>query len=275
EMCIRDRMNSLVMRRALEYAKCLDVPIISHAEDEHLSDSGLVNEGIVSAMLGLKGIPRASEEIMIARDIALARLTGGRLHIAHVSTKWSVELIRKAKMEGINVSAETCPHYFTLTENEALGYNTMAKVNPPLRTDEDIEAIKEGIRDGTIDVIATDHAPHHRDEKLLEFDKAPFGISGLDTALSLCLNLVRDGIIDYKGLAERLSLKPASIIKIKGGSITVGSDANLTIFDPNKKYTLTADCMYSKGKNTPIIGRELIGKVIYTIFKDRVYHESA
>lgn len=268
-------MNSLVMRRALEYSKCLNFPIISHAEDENLSDGGLINEGVVSALLGLKGAPNVAEAIIVARDIALAKITRGRLHIAHVSTKCSVELIRKAKSDGINVTAETCPHYFTLTENEAIGYNTMAKVNPPLRTQEDIDAIKEGIRDGTIDVIATDHAPHHRDEKLLEFDKAPFGISGLDTALSLSLNLVKEGIIDYIGLAERLSLRPASIIKVKGGSISIGDDANLTIINPSKKYTLTEDTMYSKGKNTPLLGKELTGKVIYTIFKDKVYYEPA
>jgi len=268
-------MNSLVMRRALEYSKYLDVPIISHAEDDNLSDGGLINEGHVSSELGIKGIPSASEEVMIARDLALARLTGGRLHIAHVSTKWSVELIRRAKVEGINVTAETCPHYFTLSEQEALGYNTLAKVNPPLRTEEDMLAIKEGLRDGTIDVIATDHAPHHKDEKLLEFDKAPFGISGFDTALSLSLNLVREGLLTYKELFKKLSSMPASIIKIKGGSINIGDEANLIIIDTEKKYILTEEVMYSKGKNTPFLNRELQGKVVYTIFKERIYHESS
>ncbi len=182
-------MNSLIMRRALEYSKAFNVPIISHCEDLTLSEDGVMNEGLMSVTLGLKGIPAEAEQIMIFRDILLAELTGGKLHIAHVSTEGSVNLIRNAKKRGVHVTAETCPHYFSLTEEAVKGYNTNAKVNPPLRTARDIEAIKEGLRDGTIDVIATDHAPHHRDEKMREFDMAPFGISGLDTALSLSLKL--------------------------------------------------------------------------------------
>ncbi len=210
-------MNSLIMRRALEYSKAFNVPIISHCEDLTLSEDGVMNEGLMSLTLGLKGIPAEAEQIMIFRDILLAELTGGKLHIAHVSTEGSVNLIRHAKERGVHVTAETCPHYFNLTEEAVKGYNTNAKVNPPLRTARDIEAIKEGLRDGTIDVIATDHAPHHRDEKRREFDMAPFGISGLDTALSLSLKLVREGILTLIQLIEKMAWNPAKILGIDRG----------------------------------------------------------
>ncbi len=272
----RPVMNSLVMRRALEYSKVLDVPIISHAEDLTLSEGGVMNEGIISSSLGLRGIPRVAEDIMVARDIALAKITGGRLHIAHVSTSGSVELIRRAKQEGVKVTAETCPHYFTLTEDAVLGYNTNAKVNPPLRTSEDILAIKEGLRDGTIDVIATDHAPHHRDEKMLDFDNAPFGISGFETALSLSLELVREDVLTLNDLVTKLSLNPSNIMRISSGTLKVDSDADITIVDPHRKYKLTEEYIYSKGKNTPLLNNELTGKILYTITKGRIYcHEPA
>ncbi|RMG05126.1 MAG: dihydroorotase, partial [Nitrospirae bacterium] len=205
-------MNSLIMRRALEYSKRFGLPIISHAEDRTLSAGGVMNEGRVSYQLGLKGIPREAEIIMIRRDIELARLTGGRLHIAHVSTAEGVEAIREAKRDGLDITAETCPHYFTLTDEAVRGYRTVAKVNPPLRTERDVEAVKEALADGTIDVIATDHAPHHRDEKLCEFDKAAFGISGLETALSLSLRFVREGLLDISGLVEKMATNPARIL---------------------------------------------------------------
>lgn len=264
-------MNSLIMRRALEYCKPFNVPIISHAEDIYLSDNGVMNEGSLSTFLGLKGIPSSAEEIMVARDILLAKLTKGKLHIAHVSTKGSVQLIRRAKEEGINLTAETCPHYFTLTEEAVTGYNTNAKVNPPLRTEEDIIAIKEAISDGTIDVIATDHAPHHRDEKLQEFDKAPFGISGLETALSLSLKLVHDGVITLYKLVEKMALLPAKILNIGKGTLKIGTDAELIILDLNKEWLVNPDKFISLGKNTPFTNMTLKGMPIITIFHDKVY----
>ena len=267
----RPVMNSLIMRRALEYSKVIDVPIISHAEDLHLSEGGVMNEGALSHALGLRGIPKAAEEVMVSRDIALARLTGGRLHIAHVSTKAAVDLIRRAKAEGIRLTAETCPHYFTLTEEAIAGYNTNAKVNPPLRTADDVAAIKEGLKDGTIDVIASDHAPHHRDEKLLDFDNAPFGISGIETVLSLSLELVTEGILTMHRLVEKLSLNPARILSLSGGTLKEGTQADLVVIDPHKPYILTEKSLSSKGKNTPLLGRELTGKAVYTVFKGKVY----
>ncbi|MFQ3573041.1 MAG: dihydroorotase [Thermodesulfovibrionales bacterium] len=271
----RPVMNSLVMRRALEYSKILNCPIISHSEDIALSANGLMNEGILSYSLGLEGIPRESEEIMVARDISLARLTKGRLHIAHVSTRQAVDIIRRAKAEGVCVTAETCPHYFTLTEDAIKDYDTNAKVNPPLRTLEDVYAIKEGLRDGTIDVIATDHAPHHKDEKLLEFDKSPFGISGLETALSLALNLVDEAVLSMSDLVLKMSKNPASILGLTGGSLKVGSDADITVIDTEKEFLVSEETIYSKGKNTPFLGQTLKGKVVFTIAKGKAYQHGS
>jgi len=264
----RPVMNSLIMRRALEYSKVFEVPIISHCEDLALSEGGVVNEGKVSTRLGLKGIPKEAEEIMIARDIMLARLTGGRLHIAHVSTKRGVELIRRAKEEGINISAETCPHYFTLTEEAVVDYNTNAKVNPPLRTEEDLEAIIEGLKDGTIDVIATDHAPHHRDEKLQEFDRAPSGISGLETALSLSLKLVHEGHLSLKDLVLKMSFNPARILGIPKGTLRQGLPADIVLVDLNREFKVNSESFVSLGKNTPFDGWTLKGMAVLTICKD-------
>jgi len=264
-------MNSLLMRRALEYSKRFGVPIISHAEDINLSAGGVMNEGMVSLSLGLRGIPAEAEVVMIKRDIELARLTGGRLHIAHVSTAEGVRAVRDAKKEGLPVTAETCPHYFTLTEDAVRGYKTKAKVNPPLRTDKDIEAIKEGLSDGTIDVIATDHAPHHRDEKICEFDRAAFGISGIETALSLGLTLVRDGVLSLPGLVEKMSLNPARILNIRKGTLKVGEDADITIIDLNKKWKVEPERFASKGKNTPFEGFILEGLPVITICKGKIY----
>jgi dihydroorotase len=264
-------MNSLIMRRALEYSKAFNVPIISHCEDPTLSEAGVMNEGLLSVMLGLRGIPAEAEQIMIFRDIVLAELTGGRLHIAHVSTEGSVNLIRSMKKRGSNVTAETCPHYFSITENAVKGYDTHAKVNPPLRTARDIEAIKEGLRDGTIDVIATDHAPHHRDEKLREFDMAPFGISGLETALSLSLKLVDEGVLTMSQLVEKMAANPARIMQIDRGTIKVNNEASLTIIDKNKKFTVEAAKFVSKGKNTPFEGWTLTGMPVLSICRGEIY----
>ncbi len=263
--------NSLIMRRALEYSKSFDVPVISHSEDLTLSEDGVMNEGVISITLGLKGIPVEAEQIMIFRDILLAELTGGRLHIAHVSTEGSVNLIRNAKNRGANVTAETCPHYFSLTEEAVQGYNTNAKVNPPLRTARDIEAIKKGLKDGTIDAIATDHAPHHRDEKMREFDTAPFGISGLETALGLSLRLVQEGVLSLRQLIEKMTLNPAKILRIKKGTLRPGMDADILVVDEKKEYIVHADQFISKGKNTPFEGWELRGSPVLTMYKGKIY----
>lgn len=266
----RPVMNSELMKKALEYSKTFNVPVISHCEDRDLSEGGVMNSGLLSITLGLRGIPPEAEEVMVARDIALAGLTRGRLHIAHVSTEGSVRLIRHAKEAGIAVTAETCPHYFSITEAAVKGYNTDAKVNPPLRTEKDIEAIKEGLKDGIIDVIATDHAPHHRDEKLREFDKAPFGISGFETALSLSLMLVHDGILSINSLAEKMALNPSRILRIDKGTLGVGADADIVIIDMKRKFRVEPDKFVSRGKNTPFGGRVLKGMPVMTICKGRV-----
>jgi dihydroorotase len=264
-------MNSLIMRRALEYSKAFNVPVISHSEDLSLSEGGVMNEGLLSVTLGLRGSPAEAEQIMIFRDIVLAELTGGKLHIAHVSTKGSVDVIRNAKKRGVHVTAETCPHYFSITEDAVKGYDTNAKVNPPLRTAQDVEAIKDGLRDGTIDVIATDHAPHHRDEKLREFDTAPSGISGLETAFSLSMRLVGSHILTFSQLIEKMALNPARILQIDKGTLGVGSDADVVIIDEKKEYTVESQKFISKGKNTPFNGWGLRGMPVITIYKGKVY----
>ena len=264
-------MNSLITRRALEYSKAFNVPVISHCEDLFLSKGGVMNEGLLSVTLGLNGSPAEAEQIMIFRDIVLAELTGGKLHVAHVSTKGSVDVIRNAKKRRVHVTAETCPHYFSITEDAVKGYDTNAKVNPPLRTEEDVEAIKEGLRDGTIDLIATDHAPHHRDEKLREFDMAPSGISGLETALGLSLRLVENRILTFSQLIEKMALNPARILQIDKGTLSVGSDADVVIIDDKKEYTVKSEQFISKGKNTPFNGWDLRGMPVITVHKGKVY----
>lgn len=264
-------MNSLIMRRALEYSKIFGVPIISHCEDLKLSEGGVMNEGFVSTILGLNGIPKAAEETMVARDLSLCELTRGRLHIAHISTEGSVKLIREAKGRGLNVTSETCPHYFCLTDESLKSYNTNLKVNPPLRTEKDINAIKQGLKDGTIDVIATDHAPHHIDDKAKEFDAAAFGISGLETAFALGLQLVKQGILDLKQLITKMSLTPSKIMGIQKGSLAIGADADITIINPEKKFVVDASVFLSKGKNTPFDGWHLEGTIEKTIFMGKVH----
>lgn len=258
-------MNSLIMRRALEYAKAFGSILISHAEDSVLAEDGVMNEGAASAYFGLRGIPAAAEEVIVARDIILAQMTGGKVHIAHVSAKGSVELIRRAKKDGVNITAETCPHYFTLTDMAVAGYNTAARVNPPLRSDEDVAAIKAGLADGTIDAIATDHAPHHRDDKLVEFDKALCGISGLETALALSLQLVRDGVLTMSQLIAAMSCTPARILGLPVGTLAAGSEADVTVFDPKPSWTVDSQQLISKGRNTPFHGMTVQGLSVMTI----------
>ncbi|MBI2487825.1 MAG: dihydroorotase [Deltaproteobacteria bacterium] len=267
-------MNSRVMRHAMEYVKAFGIPVISHAEDIDLSGHGVMNEGFTSTVLGLRGIPNASEEVMVARDITLVELTAAHLHIAHVSTAGAVRLIRDAKKRGVRVTGEATPHHFTLTDRAILNYDTNAKVNPPIRSQKDVDAIREGLKDGTIDVIATDHAPHSEDEKKVEFDLAPFGISGLETALPLSLNLVKEGILTLPELIRKLTFNPAQIVRINRGTLRVGATADVVIFNPDKSITVDRNKFRSKGKNTPFHGWQLSGCVRYTIVGGKVVFSS-
>jgi dihydroorotase len=266
----RPVMNAAVMRRAMEYSKIFDTAVISHCEDASLAAKGVMNEGFVSTELGLRGIPDAAEDVMTGRDILLAELTGARLHICHVSTAGSVRLIREAKQRGVKVTAETCPHYFTLTEDAVRGYNTMAKMNPPLRTAEDVAAIRQGLKDGTLDVIATDHAPHALDEKSGEFDAAPFGIVGLETSVGLSIKLVHEGVLTMPQLIERMSATPARIIKSGGGTLSAGAVADITIIDPNIEWTVNAGEFKSKSRNTPFDRWKLKGRAVQTIMGGKI-----
>jgi dihydroorotase len=269
-------MNAEILRRAMEYAKMFGLPVISHCEDANLSRNGVMNEGALSTRLGLKGIPRASETVMVIRDIEIAQLTGAKLHIAHVSAKESVEALRQAKKRRIKVTCETCPHYFTLTEEAVLGYNTGAKVNPPLRTKEDVEAIKKGLSDGTIDIISTDHAPHSAEEKDVEFDFASTGMIGLEFAVSLVNSeLVKGGVLGWKEVAQKMSVNPAALLGLEGkGSLSEGSDADVTVFDPGAEWTVEAGSIESKSKNTPLIGKKLSGLAVITIVGGKIRYEN-
>lgn len=256
----RPIQDSNVMRRALEYSKKFDLVIMAHCEDSGLFGCGCMNEGLVSTRLGLPGIPVECESVEVARDLQLADLTGGRLHFCHMSSKKSLDLIRAAKKNGSRATAETAPHYFTLTDEAVIGYNTRAKMNPPLRTSEDLQAVKDALRDGTIDVIATDHAPHADHEKSREFDKAPFGITGLETSLALSLNLVREKVLTMSQLIEKMSLRPAQILKVDRGTLSAGAAADITIFDPEKEWTVDEKEFESKSKNSPFLGWKLKGR---------------
>jgi len=266
-------MNAQIMRRALEYAKMFNLPVISHCEDLNLSMGGVMNEGFTSTILGLKGIPRQAEEIMVARDIALAELTGGKLHLAHITTSRSVELIRQAKRKKIRVTSETAPHYFSLSEEDVRGYNTNTKTNPPLRTKDDIKALCEGLADGTIDCIASDHAPHLDVEKDLEYDVAPFGIVGLETILPLVITkLVREKVLTINQVIAQLTVNPANILGLERGSLSIGSDADLTIIDLNLKRKIGKE-FTSQSKNSPFVGWELQGFPVVTIVGGKVVME--
>ena len=267
----RPVVESGLMRRALEYAKMFDIAVISHCEDLGLADGGQMNEGFMATYLGLKGITRAAEEVMVSRDILIAEATHTAIHIAHVSTRGSVELVRQAKKRGVNVTCETCPHYFTLTENAVDGFNTNAKINPPLRTSDDVEAIKEGLKDGTIDCIVTDHAPHHIDEKNCEFALALNGIVGFETSLGLGLQyLVKSGVLTLNELIEKMAVNPSRILRINKGSLSIDADADITIFDPSKEWTVDISKFQSKSKNSPFDGFTLCGKPEYVIVGGKI-----
>ena len=265
-----------LMRTALEYARTFGVPVADHCEEPTLASGGAMNEGVVSARLGLKGIPSEAEEIMAIRDILLARRTGGHVHLCHMSTRGSVELIRWGKERGISVTAEVCPHHLSLTEDAVEAYDTNAKMNPPLRTAADVAALQEAVRDGTIDLIATDHAPHHYDEKEREFADAPNGIVGLETALAVNITwLVTPGIIDVPLLVERMSCAPARVFGLPGGSLRPGAPADVTVFDPTLEWTVDATRFRSKGRNTPYAGRTLTGRARITIVGGTVVYRDA
>jgi dihydroorotase len=264
-------VSSHLMRTALEYARTFGIPVADHCEDPTLAAGGAMHEGLVSTRLGLKGVPAAAEEIMVARDILLAELTGGHVHLCHMSTRGSVELIRRAKDRGLRVTSEACPHHFTLTHEACEGYNTNAKMNPPLREPEDREAIRQALKDGTIDVICTDHAPHHYDAKEREFDDAPNGIIGLETALGLAVTeLVGSGLLDLPTLVLRMSTMPARIFGLPGGTLAKGSAADVVLIDSGAEWTVEPDRFFSKSRNTPFAGRRLRGRADATIVRGQV-----
>jgi dihydroorotase len=264
--------NAGIMRRAMQYARDFDLPIIDHCEDRSLSSGGVMHEGRISLLLGLRGMPALAEEIDAVRDILLAKETGAHIHVAHISTIGAIEAVRRAKNEGINVTCEVTPHHFTLTDKAVEGYDTNTKMSPPLRSEEHLEAIHDAIKDGTIDAIATDHAPHHADEKALEYDRAPFGITGLETGVGLAFSeLVHKGVIGLERLVEMCSANPAKIFRLEGrGTLKPGSIADVTIIDPERKWTYSTADSRSKSRNTPFDGWEFTGKAVATIIGGRI-----
>jgi dihydroorotase len=263
-------MNAALMRRALEYASSLDMPVIAHCEDRNLSAGGMMHEGYISTEIGLPGIPGIAEDVMVARDLLLAEFTGASLHIAHVSTVGAVRLIREAKSRGVHVTAETAPHYFTLTDEALRTFDTAMKVYPPLRGAEDREAVREGLRDGTIDVIASDHAPHARTDKEVEFDDAASGITGLETSLALSLRLVEEGILTLPELVEKMTVNAARILRIPKGTLAIGADADITVIDPEREWTVDRGLFRSRGKNSPFHNWIMKGKAVLTIVRGEI-----
>jgi len=267
--------SSILMRYALEYSKMYDIPVISHCEDLALVSDGVMNEGFVSTILGLKGIPNVAEEVMVARDIRLAEFTKSKVHIAHVSTEDSVNLIREAKKKGVKITCEATPHHFTLTDEIIKSFDTNAKVNPPLRTKKDLDALKKGLKDGTIDCIVTDHAPHSIEEKDVEFDAAPFGMVGLETALGLVITeLVEKKVLSLVEAIAKVTLNPAKILRLSAGQIKVGMPADLTVIDQEIEWTVEPKEFKSKSKNSPFGGRKLRGKAFLTIVDGKVVYQS-
>lgn len=258
--------DSRILRLAMEYASGFGMLTLSHCEDKNLVDGGVVNEGYNSTLAGLKGIPRAAEEIDVARVILLAETLGLRAHVCHVSTRGAVQLLREAKRRGVRVTAETCPHYFTLTDDAVTGFDANTKVNPPLREAADVVAIKEGLADGTLDCIVTDHAPHHADEKNVEYNLAAFGISGIETSFALSYTaLVRGGVLTLEQLAEKMSTAPARILGLEGGVLREGAAADIMLADLAAAWRIDPKQFVSKGKNTPFAGTQVYGEVKYTI----------
>jgi dihydroorotase len=258
-------MDAALMRRALEYAHSLDLPVIQHCEDKNLSMGGLMNEGYQATILGLPGIPAIAEEVMVARDILIAEYTGTCIHFAHVSTSGAIRLIRDAKKRGLKVTAETAPHYFTLTDESLQNYDTNFKVSPPLRSAADVAAVKEGLADGTLDAIACDHAPHGRTDKEVEFAYASNGISGLETSLGLSLNLVQEGVLTFPELIAKMSCNPARILNLPKGTLAKGADADITVIHPELAWTVNVQAFRSRGKNSPFSGRKMKGRAVLTI----------
>ncbi len=268
----RPVMNNELMRRAFEYSKMFELPLIQHSEMLDLTEGGCMNEGMVSTELGLKGMPAEAEDIMVYRDIALLEKTGGRLHVAHISSKNSVDLVRQAKSKGLPVTCEVAPHHFTLTDEAVRGYDTNTKMSPPLRAIEDVEAIKEGLRDGTIDIIATDHAPHDITDKQVEYQNACFGIVGLETALPLSLKLVDEKILSMGDVIKKLTSTPADIFNLKAGNLSLGNEADILIFNPSLEYSIDISKFHSKSKNSPFDGWKVKGKVLHTLVKGKTVY---
>jgi dihydroorotase len=269
----RPVMDAGLMRRALEYARMFDLPVVAHEEDRNLADGGVVNEGVIALRLGLPGVPAAAEEVMIARDVALAQLTGGRLHVAHVSTAGAVALVRDAKARGLRVTAEATPHHLFLTEEAVVGYGTNAKMAPPLRTAADVAALRAGLADGTIDAIASDHAPHHRDEKEVEFDQAANGVVGLETTLPLALRLVAEGVADLPTIVARLTTGPARVLGLAAGTLAPGAPADVTLVDPERRWRVDPRAFRSKARNTPFAGWEVSGRAVAVLVGGRLVHQ--
>jgi dihydroorotase len=267
-------MDSGLMRLALEYSQIFGIPVADHPEDLGLSRTGVMNEGVVSSRLGLRGKPNASEDIHIVRDLILAEMTGGRIHLQHVSTRGGVEAIRQAKARGVRVTAEATPHHLVLTDDAVEGYRTDAKMNPPLRVADDVAAVREGLRDGTLDTYATDHAPHHYDEKEQAFDDAPFGIVGLETSLGLMITrVVGEGLLDLSTAVERMSCAPARAFNLPGGTLKEGAPADVTVFDPAEEWVVDPGEFLSRSRNTPFTGWRLTGRNRYTIVGGEVVYE--
>ena len=270
----RPVISNELMRRAFEYSKMFKLPLIQHSEMLDLTEGGCMNEGMVSTELGLKGMPTEAEDIMVYRDIALLEKTGGRLHVAHISSKNSVDLVRQAKSRGLSVTCEVAPHHFTLTDEAVRGYDTNTKMSPPLRAIDDVEAIKEGLQDGTIDIIATDHAPHDIADKQVEYQNACFGIVGLETALPLSLKLVDEKILSMGDVIKKLTSTPADIFNLKAGSLSLGNEADILIFNPNLEYSIDISKFHSKSKNSPFDGWKVKGKVIHTLVKGKTAYSA-
>jgi dihydroorotase len=268
--------NPELMRRALEYARMFGIPVISHAEDKYLCDGGVMNESYESTRLGMKGRPAVGEEIAVLRDIRLCAFTGGKLHVAHITTAGAVRAVRQAKAEGINITAEACPHHFCLTDDEiGKAFDSNLRVNPPLRTQKDVEAVIEGLIDGTIDCIASDHAPHAEEEKDVEFDQAPSGMIGLETTLGLVkTRLIDKGYLSWADAIAKMTFNPARVLNLPAGTLEVGKVADISVIDPEKKWTVRKEQFRSKSKNSPFIGWKLSGRVDITILGGRVVYNS-